>query len=143
MFGPPGGLAGSTGRTPDSSVRFFEGPCRIESAPALLKRFIEPKRTISATRGKRLNQLVVRPRDSQIRSDLLEVLDDLGIERDARLPMLVHERETLLPVHIDPLLSIGLRAVLVLSREAVHVPSEFVERAERRRVEGQIGRAHV
>src|SRR5439155_10436719 len=98
---------------------FLRGAITIESVPALLKRFIEPKRTISATRGKRLNQLVVRPRDSQIRSDLLEVLDDLGIERDARLPMLVHERETLLPVHIDPLLSMGLRAVLELPREAV------------------------
>src|SRR5947208_16176108 len=49
--------------------------------------------------------------------------------------MFVHEREALLPVHIDPLLSMGLRAVLQLPREAVHVPPEFVERAERRGIE--------
>src|SRR5437016_12187672 len=112
-------------------------------SPGALRTLHRNKWTISATRGKRLNQLVVRPRDSQIRSDLLEVLDDLGIERDARLPMFVHEREALLPVHIDPLLSMGLRAVLELPREAARVPPQFVYRAERRGTERHEERPHV
>src|SRR5205807_710215 len=41
----------------------------------------------------------------------------------------------LLPMHIDSFQSMCLRAVLQLPREAVHVPPEFVERAERRRIE--------
>src|SRR5438552_14979211 len=111
---------------------FLRGAMHDRISPGALKTLHRNKWTISATRGKRLNQLVVRPRESQIRSDLLEVLDDLRIQRNPRLPMFVHEREALLPVHIDPLLSMGLRAVLQLPREAVHVPPEFFDQAERR-----------
>src|SRR2546430_377075 len=85
----------------------------------------------SRQRRARWNRLTASPGDPEVRSDLLEVLDYLRIERDAGLPVFVHEREALLPMHVDPLLAMGLRADLQLPREAVHVPSEFVERPER------------
>src|SRR2546425_5556751 len=77
------------------------------------------------------------PRHTEIRPDFLQAIDALCGEWDALLSEPVHARVTLLSVHVNPLLALGLRAVLQFPREPIHVSSEFVERSEGRRIEGE------
>src|SRR2546428_4790478 len=75
-----------------------------------------------------------RPGDAEVGADFLERLDDFRVERNPFFSEFLHADEALFAVHIDPLLPLGLRAVLQFSGEAVDVPAELVERTERTRV---------
>src|SRR5437667_1215727 len=78
-----------------------------------------------------------RPGDAEVGADFLERLDDSWVERNPFFSEFLHADEALFAVHIDPLLPLGLRAVLQFSGEAVDVPAELVERTERARVQGE------
>src|SRR6266545_4656648 len=76
------------------------------------------------------------PGDAQVDPGFPQLLRHLRTEGDAFLALFLGAGIALLPVHIDAVLSLGPRAILELSRKSVHVPPEFVERPEGRRVEG-------
>src|SRR6266567_4544062 len=94
---------------------------------------MEPRRSPRSPEGGRSSR---GPLDANLLRDFLQALDYLRIQRDAFRSERLHAGEALLAVHVDPLLSLGLRAVLQLPREAVHVSAELVEGPEGARIEG-------
>src|SRR2546425_4325668 len=83
------------------------------------------------------------PRDAEVGSDFLETIDDFRIQGDPFFAELLHPREALLSVNVDPVLTLRFRAVFQLACQPVHVPPELVERPERGRIEGHEEMSHV
>src|SRR5919108_1892552 len=76
------------------------------------------------------------PGNAEFVAYLLHRIDNRHGQRYSFASVLFHFCETLLPVHVDPVLSVCLRRVFQLVRKPIHVPLELVQGTERRGIDG-------